>query len=259
MAITQCPQGHIYDTNIYSACPYCAGNASLITFDRPSRMEEPGEQMTPAGDLSGPGATVAPSGYSPAPGATVAPSGYSSAPGATVAPSGYSVAPGATVAPSGFSGRPGRTVPIGGLGDAGKTVTPQSLRGEAAQDKVPAPKNRGPVVGWLVCARGPGRGGSFELYAGENTIGRSRENDLCLAGDETVPAESCAVIEYDPRYCDFCLLPDEQLGDVCLGGEPLYVPARLQAYDRIEIGRTQLVFVPLCGGQFRWEDGYALA
>ena len=54
MAIKECPQGHLYDGNIYASCPYCAGSASVINFDQPGR-------------------TAAPSGYS-APNATVAPS-----------------------------------------------------------------------------------------------------------------------------------------------------------------------------------------
>lgn len=74
MAITQCPQGHLYDTNIYQSCPYCGGG-TMIQFDQP-------------------GATAAPSGY----GATAAPAGYggsdritpiSDDAGKTVAPEGY--------------------------------------------------------------------------------------------------------------------------------------------------------------------------
>jgi hypothetical protein len=36
-------------------------------------------------------------------------------------------------------------------------------------------------------------------------------------------------------------------------GEEVVFSEPLEAYDVIELGRTKLLFVPLCGERFKWE------
>ena len=52
----------------------------------------------------------------------------------------------------------------------------------------------------------------------------------------------------------FNLIPGEGRNIVYLNGEELFSPMPLKAYDLIDFGQTKLLFVPLCGEQFRWED-----
>lgn len=67
MALTECTNGHLYDTDQYASCPYCNGGMNRVEFG--------------AGNDSGIGKTVGiTGGNAPAPGAEI---------GATVAPSGY--------------------------------------------------------------------------------------------------------------------------------------------------------------------------
>lgn len=35
--------------------------------------------------------------------------------------------------------------------------------------------------------------------------------------------------------------------------EALYTYRALKAYDRIELGESELMFIPLCGSHFSWE------
>ena len=36
--------------------------------------------------------------------------------------------------------------------------------------------------------------------------------------------------------------------------EPVMMTVRLKAYDVLTIGSTKLMFVPLCGEQFSWDE-----
>ena len=40
---------------------------------------------------------------------------------------------------------------------------------------------------------------------------------------------------------------------VYLNGEEVDSPQTLKGGDKIELGQTTLMFVPLCGGDFSWE------
>lgn len=214
MAITQCPQGHLYDTNIYPSCPYCGGGASMINFD------QPGQAAAPAGY----GATTAPSGY----GATTAPSGYGTD---RITPMGAEDA-GKTVAPESYRKK---------QEEENKTVSVFRKS-----------RNIEPVVGWFACVDGPDRGKSYELFAKINAVGRSTENDVVIAGDATISRKSHIRVAYDPKHNDFRLIPDESTNNVYLNDEAIYTPRPLTAFDLIELGQTKLVFVPLCGESFRW-------
>ena len=66
MALTECANGHLYDSAQYASCPYCSGNMNRVEFS--------------AAPDSGPGKTVGVMGGAPSQGAEV---------GATVAPTSY--------------------------------------------------------------------------------------------------------------------------------------------------------------------------
>ncbi|MFG5409364.1 FHA domain-containing protein [Piscinibacter sakaiensis] len=111
-----------------------------------------------------------------------------------------------------------------------------------------------PVVGWLVCLAGPERGADYRLHSERNFIGRGEGMDVRIASDKTVSRENHVSISFDPKKESFRLLPGGGRGLVYLNGEELVAPTPLADGDRIELGETLLLFVPLCGrGGFRWE------
>lgn len=215
MAVLECPNGHLYDSNLYSACPYCRGGSNMINFDQGNK--------------------------------TTAPGGFGSPSNATVAPDGYA------------QQAVNQTVPIHDPAeDVGKTVAPESyIRQAAEENKTVAAFQKqydlDPVVGWLVCVEGAGKGRSYELYARINAIGRGSGNDVCIQGDATISRERHARLAYDPRHNSYQLIPGESTNNIYLNDQPVYVPAKLEAYDLVELGESKFLFIPLCGDRFRWE------
>jgi hypothetical protein len=128
--------------------------------------------------------------------------------------------------------------------------------GEASAQSPAGPVDRPdePVVGWLVVLEGPGRGGHRPVYGGSNTIGRSANQRIPLDfGDQAISAEQQAFLVYDTRKRVFQLVPN--LGRpnlVHLNDQALLMAAELKARDRIQMGETTLLFVPLCGPDFDW-------
>lgn len=112
-----------------------------------------------------------------------------------------------------------------------------------------------PVVGWLVCIRGPEKGRDYRVRSERNGIGRGADMAICINGDEAISRENHAYISFNPRKGSFRIAPGDGRGMTYLNGEEVDVPMPLQAYDRIELGQTLLLFVPLCGEKFSWENG----
>lgn len=110
-----------------------------------------------------------------------------------------------------------------------------------------------PVVGWLVCIVGPDLGRDYRIRSQRNFVGRSANMDICIAGDEAVSREKHATITYNPKKNTFRLTAGDSHGIVYLNGEDIDT-AELSPYDRIELGRTQLVFIPFCGEKFQWDQ-----
>ena len=111
-----------------------------------------------------------------------------------------------------------------------------------------------PPVGWLVQITGANKGKAYEVHAERNTIGRSSAMDICLKGDLGVSRDTNGVLSYNPRNRSFHLIPGEGKAILYVNGQELLSPQELNAYDCIEISETALLFVPLCGERFAWED-----
>ncbi|MBQ5951834.1 MAG: FHA domain-containing protein [Lachnospiraceae bacterium] len=111
-----------------------------------------------------------------------------------------------------------------------------------------------PVVGWLVCVRGHNFGRSYPICAGKNSIGRSTDNRVVLAGETSVSRQKHAIIVYEPRHRDFYLQPGDASGLTYLNDEYLMEMKKLSPRDRIDLGDARFIFVPLCGDDFTWED-----
>jgi hypothetical protein len=110
-----------------------------------------------------------------------------------------------------------------------------------------------PVVGWLVCIEGADRGRDFRIRSQKNFIGRSQNMDIAIPGDDTISRQNHAVISYNPKNRQFKVHSGEARGLVYLNGEEVDNASPLKAGDRIELGRTKLMFVPLCNDAFNWE------
>lgn len=111
-----------------------------------------------------------------------------------------------------------------------------------------------PAVGFLVCIAGPHRGEDFKICAGRNFIGRAASMDVTLADDDTVSRENHAIVTYDVKHNTFSVAPGQGRGITYCNDEQVETSKPLGAYDVIEIGKSQLIFLPLCGEKFRWDE-----
>ncbi len=128
--------------------------------------------------------------------------------------------------------------------DEGKTVSLSSF----GKGKVE------PVVGWLVCIDGPSYGKSYPIRANRNFIGRSMTMDIALEDDKSVSRERHAIITYVPKQRVFIVQPGESRELFYLNDNVVLNNEEINAYDTLMIGSTKLLFVPLCGEDFSWED-----
>jgi hypothetical protein len=111
-----------------------------------------------------------------------------------------------------------------------------------------------PVVGWLVCIAGNDRGRDYRIYSDRNFIGRLETMKICIKGDETISRERHTEINFDSRHNEFYIAPGDGRGNTYLNDRPVLDARPLKAWDIIEIGKTKLLFLPLCGQRFNWID-----
>ena len=111
-----------------------------------------------------------------------------------------------------------------------------------------------PVVGWLVCVEGKERGRDYRVRSGNNSIGRSDTMDICIVGDDSISKIDMAYITYDAETRSYYIVAGKGKNVVRVNGELLPVSQSrcLAAHDRIKLGETILMFVPLCGEEFDW-------
>lgn len=109
-----------------------------------------------------------------------------------------------------------------------------------------------PVVGWVVCIEGPSKGQDYRIKSERNFLGRDKSMDIAISGDMGISRENHAVISYNPKNNGFRLFPGEGHGIVYLNDEEVYSPMELTRGDIIELGETKLMFIPICGEDFKW-------
>lgn len=110
-----------------------------------------------------------------------------------------------------------------------------------------------PVVGWLVCITGEETGKDYHLHSGKNFIGRSNRMDVVLLKDPEIARDKHASVVYDPRGHKFYLSPEEG-NFVYLNGTMLKESAQIKENDRIQVGTTEMVFVPYCKEERTWQE-----
>lgn len=110
-----------------------------------------------------------------------------------------------------------------------------------------------PVVGWLVCVEGSNKGKDFRLHDGNNFVGRGSDMDISLSGDKAVSASNHFSVTYDRRHDRYFMSMGMGKEIVYVNNEPLTANARyMEIGDRIEVGSTTLVFIPLNKEYVQW-------
>lgn len=110
-----------------------------------------------------------------------------------------------------------------------------------------------PPTGYLVCTAGRDYGRGFPLKAGNNSIGRSAAMDVAVT-DERVSRDRQASVVYEPIKREFYIKPGEGTGLCYLNGELVLAPAQMKAYDKLLLGETTLMLVPVCCEKFSWDE-----
>lgn len=111
-----------------------------------------------------------------------------------------------------------------------------------------------PVVGWLVCIDGATKGTDYRIHSQNNYIGRSARMDISIPGDPHISAENSAIIAYDNEDRTFYFGPGSGRNIVRVNGKPALSVEKIEAYDVLTVGTTKLLFVPLCGDRFDWNE-----
>lgn len=111
-----------------------------------------------------------------------------------------------------------------------------------------------PPVGWLVCVNGENFGDEFRLVSGKNFIGRSSSMQVCISKDNSVSREKHAIVVYDPKKNTFSVQDGESTELFYLNGDTVISSAPLKINDVLEIGETELMFIPCCSDAFTWEN-----
>lgn len=112
------------------------------------------------------------------------------------------------------------------------------------------------VVGWLVAVSGPCKGEDFRIHNGYNYIGRE-EGQIIITGDMNISRRRDSAVLFDEISSQFHIGHVEGQNMLRLNGAPVISTVQMHNYDRISIGKTELVFVGLCGENFTWgkKDG----
>lgn len=110
-----------------------------------------------------------------------------------------------------------------------------------------------PVVGWLVCVKGPHFGKDFRIVSGRNFIGRGEDMDIVIE-DYSVSRKAHSVVVYEPKGNIYLLQPGTSKELCYLNDQVVLEAKQLSANDVITVGSTQLMFIPCCSDSFNWSD-----
>ena len=68
------------------------------------------------------------------------------------------------------------------------------------------------------------------------------------------PEKAMHWLHMTPSITAFSLSPGQGRGITYCNDEQVEMVRPLKAYDVIEVGKSQLLFLPLCGEQFQWNE-----
>lgn len=107
----------------------------------------------------------------------------------------------------------------------------------------------GYTAGWLVCTEGANRGESFTITLGRSICGSDASNDICVSDSGIEGKLHCSFI-YEPKENKFYVTPEN--GAVFYNGRFINKPMQLKSGDKINIGSSELIFVPFCNKNRSW-------
>ncbi len=134
--------------------------------------------------------------------------------------------------------------------DFGKTVKLSAEETVSGQENICQKPE--PFYGWLVCTRGPHMFQEFRLKEINSSIGRQKESDISLEMDPRVSRKKHAVIFFEKDTKNFQIGQGESQETIYVNGVMLLGTTFLRPYDRITVGSSELLFMPLCSEKFMW-------
>lgn len=111
-----------------------------------------------------------------------------------------------------------------------------------------------PTVGWLVCTEEAWRDRDFRLHPGYNYIGSGPRADISIPWDPQLAGDRAAILGYDDEWKQYSFGPCGGHAPVRVNGKMILDAVVLSPGDRLTVGSTALLFVPLCGPDFSWEE-----
>lgn len=235
MKFKRCEFGHYYDPSKYESCPHCFARTSgmdaeytvakapidervMQAYDLEYDLPDDAPIQAPSRNRNGTPRAATQYEATPAPAMQPRPAAMPAAPAAQV-------------------------IPVTPADDESVTVARMEMQ-----------TGIDPVVGWLVQVSGSNKGKAYDIHSERNTIGRSSAMHICIKGDVGISRDTNGVLSYNPRNRSFHIIPGEGKAIIYVNDQELLAPMELYAYDRIEISDTALLFIPLCGEKFCWED-----
>lgn len=138
--------------------------------------------------------------------------------------------------------------------DEGKTVFISRKTNSIDKEEVDINSNPILLSGWLVIISDKGKGKSYPLTFGLNNIGRGDNNHISIKnGDDSISREKHTTIIYDYQNNIFLVKHGEGQFLSYLNGAVLLDTKELKANDKIKVGNTEFIFIPLCSENFKWE------
>ena len=217
MAKKTCPNGHIYDPNIYGdQCPLCPVGVSASASSTPA---------TQIGGMPAPAAAPAaqPHTHIAGGGAAAPAANPANAHGPTMMRPG--MAPMAQTPPA---------APAGG----GHTVIRPA--GGAAAKGTPAGRR---LVGFLVTYNRDPNGRAYNIYEGRNYIGRDANNDIAVTDDDQMSGRHMSILyrAVDDKF----KFRDEQSSNGTFVNKELLDAGELENFDIVRAGNTLFIFMAI--------------
>lgn len=113
--------------------------------------------------------------------------------------------------------------------------------------------NLEPVVAWLVNISGVEKGLDYRLIEGRNFIGKNKDADICILGDENIDEKNHFSISYNKKQRDFVITPGNSQNIIYVNKKALYETKHIDNFSLIEVSDTKLVFVKFVGDNFSWD------
>ncbi len=217
----RCPNNHFYDASRFQVCPYCGAAPGVAAPQTQPQMYPPVQPSQSPQSVN----------HMPPQNPVSQPAMPSAQPVMVTQP---------------FPGQP--AAPSANTANIFQQFTQSNSTTQSSDS------NKQPTVGWLVCIGGSSKGKSFAIRENRNFIGRSPSMDIAIVDDNSISREKHGIITYVPKQRFFLAQPGESRELFYVNDKVVLDNVELSAYDKLEIGKSTFLFVPLCGSEFSWDD-----